>query len=109
MRLAIAITLCLPLTAPAVGQDDRVPIPVPQPRPFAAPMPPIIGPVLPPSVRAVRDAERRLLERAAREPMFAQVPPDSAPEEPPLGMTSVTVYRGPQEAITYRVPRASGR
>ena len=100
MRLKIAIPLLLMLGLPAAGQD--VP-PVSAPR-LVQPTPPIAVPS--PVPPGVTDAERRLFERAARYPSFAYAPRDPATERSRRGTTSVTVYRGPQEALTYRVPIA---
>jgi hypothetical protein len=107
MRFALAIPLFLTLVAPAAGQDATVPVPSQPLPPAAATIPPAVAPI--PSVWGLTDAHRRLLERVAREPVFAQAPPDPAAEEPPFGLTNVTVYRGPNEATTYSVPRSSAR
>jgi hypothetical protein len=116
MRLALAIPISLILALPAAAQDAPVSVQV-----QTVPAAPAPSPLPPGATEAERrlferaapaarlmDAERQLIERAAREPSFAYAPPDPTVRSS-RGMRSVTVYRGPNEAVTYRVPRSSRR
>ena len=101
MRLAMAIPISLILIVPAAGQDAPNTLQV-------QPGPAVTVPSSPPPAARLMDAERQLLERAARRPIFAYAP-DPTIARSSRGTRNVTVYRGPQEAVTYRVPKASHR